>query len=371
MLRRSFFKQFCLLTLSCLAIGCGSGEQPTATNGSASIAPVTGAKRIVILTNGTAPYWDAAVAGANDAARDFKCDQAGLSVTIDRGDFKVETQINKLRQFASASDVVALGVSVMDAKSQSILDELKKLQEAGVKILTIDSDVDRETSSAVRFAYLGTDNTTAGNQLGKAAKGLMESATYAAFVGDKGAANATERIGGFRAAAGETFKESDFFADAPDGATKARANVRDALDRNKDVNLLVGIWSYNTPAIVDIVSDLKLRDKVKIIGFDADPPAITGMKDGMVDVMVIQNPYQMGYQGVRILKALIEKDEATVKEMLPNHGQPGGDIYDTGLKVVVPDEGSPLKAELFDKNTQFLKLSEFQEWLSKNKLTGS
>ncbi len=370
MLRRSFFLHFCLM-MTCVVFGCGKGEQPTAPGGSNVTPKGMTAKRIVILTNGTAPFWDAAVAGAQDAARDLKCDQAGLAVTVDRGDFKVETQINKLRQYASSSDVVALGVSVMDAKSQSIIDELKKLQEAGVKIVTIDSDVDRETSSNVRFAYLGTDNTTAGNQLGKAAKGLMESATYAAFVGDKGAANANERIGGFRAAAGDTFKESDFLADAPDGATKARSNVRDALDRNKDVNLLIGIWSYNTPAIVDIVSDLKVRDKVKIIGFDADPPAITGMKDKMVDAMVVQNPYQMGYQGVKVLKALIEKDDATVKEMFPNHGQPGGDIYDTGLKVVVPNEGSPLKADMFDKNTQFLKLDEFQEWLSKNKLTGS
>lgn len=42
----------------------------------------------------------------------------------------------------------------------------------------------------------------------------------------------------------------------------------------------------------------------------------------MVDVMVVQNPYQMGYQGVRLLKALVQNDEKTIKEMLPNHGSP-------------------------------------------------
>jgi ribose transport system substrate-binding protein len=57
--------------------------------------------------------------------------------------------------------------------------------------------------------------------------------------------------------------------------------------------------------------------------------------------------------------------------MLPKLGQPGGDIYDTGLKVVVPDEGSPLKAEMFEKNTQFLKLGEFRKWLKEHNLTGS
>ena len=76
-------------------------------------------------------------------------------------------------------------------------------------------------------------------------------------------------------------------------------------------------------------------------------------------------------QGVRLLKALHEDDQKTIKEMLPNLGQPDGDIYDTGLKVVVPDEGSPLKAEMFESKTQFLRLSEFRKWLTKYNLTGS
>ena len=42
------------------------------------------------------------------------------------------------------------------------------------------------------------------------------------------------------------------------------------------------------------------------------------------------------------MKAMVQDDEETVKEMLPNLGKEGGDIYDTGIKVVVPDEGSPL-----------------------------
>ena len=71
------------------------------------------------------------------------------------------------------------------------------------------------------------------------------------------------------------------------------------------------------------------------------------------------------------MKALVEKDQKTINEMLPDKDKPEGDIYDTGLKVVVPDEGSPLKPEVFEKKTQFLKLSEFKQWLKKYNLTGS
>jgi hypothetical protein len=54
-------------------------------------------------------------------------------------------------------------------------------------------------------------------------------------------------------------------------------------------------------------------------------------------------------------------------------GQPGGDILDTGLKVVVPT-GSPLKAEMFEsfgKSVEFLDLPAFQAWLKQYDLTSS
>ena len=98
---------------------------------------------------------------------------------------------------------------------------------------------------------------------------------------------------------------------------------------------------------------------------------IAEMKKGMIDAMVVQNPFEMGYQGVRLMKALVENDQTTIKEMLPKNGQPDGDVYDTGLKVVVPDKGSPLDAKMFSDKTKFLKLSEFQAWLKEKGLTGS
>src|SRR5262249_5640643 len=147
--------------------------------------------------------------------------------------------------------------------------------------------------------------------------------------------------------------------------TRARENVRNALTNHPSLKVLVGIWSYNAPAIVDVVREKGIRDKVKVVAFDAEPVAIAEMGKGMIDAMVVQNPFEMGYQGVRLMKALVEKDEKTIKEVLPGKDKPDGDLYDTGLKVVVPDEGSPLKADLFDKKAQFLKLSQFREWLEK------
>jgi ribose transport system substrate-binding protein len=57
--------------------------------------------------------------------------------------------------------------------------------------------------------------------------------------------------------------------------------------------------------------------------------------------------------------------------MLPRLGEPDGDIFDTGLKVVVPSAESPLKKETFPANVEFLTLDAFQHWLDKYGLTGS
>lgn len=333
--------------------------------------PQASVDRLIILTNGTSPFWDAAAAGARDASAAFNLDAAGLRVVVDRGDFTVETQLEKLKQYASSTDVVGVAISVTDENNRAIVDEMQRLQQAGIHVITVDSDLDRAASRDARFAYIGTDNNVAGRELGKAAaRVLPEGGQYAAFVGLKGATNARERIGGFAEAAGEFFEQVEVFGDGG-AAEVARKNVRDALDRNPDLNMLVGIWSYNTPAIVDIVKELGVREQVKVVGFDADPPSIGGMQNGFVDVLLVQNPYQMGYQGVRLLKALVEDDRAAIDEILPDYGSAAGDLYDTGLKVVVPNDGSPLGQEMFQPNTQFLTLEEFQSWLQEHGLTGS
>ena len=308
-----------------------------------------------------------------EAARDLQLKEAGFRAVFESNDATPQGQLDKLRQFASQSDIAAVGVSAIDGNNAAIADQMRELRKKGVHVVTIDSDVDRGRFADARFAFVGTDNLAGGRELGKCAKGLRpEGGGYVTFVGRTGAQNAIERIGGFGQGAGEKFKALDSMPDEND-RTRARDNVRNAIRNLKDkgLNTLVGIWSYNAPAIVDVVRDMKVRKDFTIVVFDAEPLAIQQTGEGMIDAMVVQNPYQMGYQGVRLMKALVQDDKKIVGEMLPNHGKPDGDLYDTGLKVVVPDDGSALKAEMFDKKTEFLRLGDFKKWLAKYKLTGS
>jgi ribose transport system substrate-binding protein len=304
------------------------------------------------------------------ADAELKLADAGLTAVLEPNDGTPEGQLNKLRQYGTQSDVAGVAVSVVDSKVVAIAEEMRNLQKKGIKVVCFDSDIDRARFLDARSAFIGTNNLDAGKELGAAARHLLPDGTsYVTFVGKKEAQNAADRISGFAQGAGEKFKSADSMPDDFD-RTKARDNVRNAIRNHPEVACLVGIYSYNAPAIVDVVTQLKNREKMTIATFDAEPDAVKQMEDGMIDVMVVQDPFQMGYQSVKMLKALIGNDQPTIKEMFPKLGQPEGDIYDTGLKVVVPEK-TPLKKEQFQPATKFLKISEFRDWLKQWDLTGS
>jgi ribose transport system substrate-binding protein len=362
-------------------VGCSSSDPaPPAGGGSVGLRPPTGAdgsppaKRMILLTNGNSPFWDAARAGLQDAEKDLKLADAGFAAVMEVNDGTPQGQLDKLRQYGSQSDIAAVAVSAIDANNVAIASEMKKLRDKGVPVITVDSDVDREKLRDSRFAFIGTDNLAGGRELGVCAKNLRsDGGEYVTFVGRTGAQNAIERVGGFAEGAGAKFKSLDNMGDDLD-RTRARDNVRNAIRNHPGLNTLVGIWSYNAPAIVDVVKELGKRGSMTVVVFDAEPLAIEQMAQGQIDAMVVQNPYQMGYQGVRLMQALVTKNEETVKAMFPNRDEPAAadrDIFDTGLKVVVPDDKSPLRKEMFSDKTEFLLLDAFRDWLKKYNLTGS
>jgi len=348
--------------------GC-PGRNP---NGGGGTNADSQTKRIVILTNGDDPFWDACEAGTNKAVEELGLAGQGYSVTFDRADFSDKGQVDKIKQYAMQKNLVGFGISVFNPDSPAVAKELKTLRERGVKVITIDGEINREKYRDSRFAYIGTDNVIAGRELGKAAQALLpQGAKFAFFVGNTGAANAILRMEGFQSGAGKSFQEIERLEDRGDVPT-ARKNVQDALDRHPEINALVGIWAYNTPQMVAVVKDRNLREKEKVFCFDAAEASIAGMRDGNVDVMVVQNPYQMGRVGVKLLKALVEDDQKVIQEMYPSYSQEGtNDLFRTEVRVVIPDAATPVKKETFEPETIFMDLKEFEAWLKERNLQSS
>jgi len=371
-----------ILAAALLLSGCGgdsgkpSGKTGEASGTAESGKGTAGKKRLIFLTNGNSPFWDACRSGLVEGGKDFKIEEAGLTVAMEVNDGTAQGQIEKLRQYASQSDVAGVALSVIQADNPAIMDEMKNLQDKGIKIITVDADVNRDKYRDLRPYYLGTDNIVGGRALGTAGQAILKSRNvekggYVQFAGFTDNDNARNRMNGFKEAVGEAYEEKDRMPDGMDLA-KARDNVRNAITNHKDLVALVGIWSYNAPAIAEVVTERDVRDKITVVTFDAEAGAIEQMTAGKIDAMVVQNPFGMGYETVRLLKAMIEKDDKVIQEMFPNKGQKDGDIYTTGLRVVVPEKDTPLTKEMFDaKSVEFMTLPQFKDWLKKYNLSSS
>ena len=382
--RRDFVS---LLLCGCLALaGCSdqraaNTSATTAGTAAGSGSGASGPKRLIFITNGDDPFWDACNAGLIEGAKQFGIESQGLRVVMEKNNASAQGQIEKLRQLASQSDVAGVAISVIQAENAAIVEEMKNLAAKGVKVITVDSDVNRNTFRDARPFYIGTDNIEGGRLLGTAAKTLLESrgktaGGYVQFAGFTDNDNARARMNGFKEAIGSGFTEADRMSDEMD-LSKARDNVRTALVNHPAVVALVGIWAYNAPAIAEVTQERGVRDRLTVITFDAQAAALNHMADGKIDAMVVQNPFEMGIQTVRLLKAMLGADEATIKEMFPRRGEPDGDIYTTGLRLIIPNAESPLNSmktgaeSAGSKGVEIMPLPAFREWLAKYGLSSS
>jgi ribose transport system substrate-binding protein len=335
--------------------GSGGGATPTGTpgpGGATSAGSGGSGPRLIFITNGTSDWWNAVEKGMNDGAAEFHA-QAEMRRNVDGNP---SGQIRLLEDVLSMPDVKGVAVSVMEKDSPGIADKMKELARSGKVVIAIDSDGQPET----RRAYIGTLNRKAGEVTGRVAKMLRpRGGKVVAFVGTAAAANAQERREGFFAGAGEGFRVDanrdalEVFEDGTD-MPKAQVNVQTAISKYPDASVFLGIWSYNAHYIAEEVAKFpEVRKKSTIVTFDLDELAVADVAGRKIDATVCQNPYEMGYRGVRLLKAYLDNDKKTIDEMLPG----GTDIIDTGVRVVVPKGDSPVTGD------NVIDIDTMKKWL--------
>ncbi len=320
----------CIVTLvvvALLVVGCGKKEQSTQT-------PATGGEqkkvRIVLVTNGSSPFWDPMEVGAKKAAEELGCEVISRRPTTDSP--ALQRQIIEEYQ---AQKVDGIGISVIE--SDTIGPVIDDLMNSGIKVITFDSDA----ANSKRIAYIGTNNFEAGKAAGEAAKKLLpEGGKVFGFVGNQNAPNARERIAGFREAVkGTNIVLVDVFDDNKDPA-KARANVENVLQAHKDVKMLLGLFSYDGPQIAAAVKEAGMLGKVKILCFDAEPETINHLKRGEIDATVVQKPYEFGYRSVQLLYKIITLGDVdrALKEFEQESGYKvaPGNVIDTGVEIITP-----------------------------------
>ena len=293
---------------SLVIAGCGSGSgdassAPAGDTSSAATTPAPSGDKVAVafVTNNTSDFWKIAQAGCEKAEKELGNVKLEFKMPAD-GTAAAQKQI---LDDLVANGIKAIAVSPVDPKGQSAdLDGL-----AGKTFLmTQDSDA----PNSKREVFLGTDNVAAGRMAGEEVKkALPGGGKIAVFVGKADAQNAKERFQGLQ----EALKGSNItiIGDAPktDDTDRARAkqNVADTLVANADVACLVGLWSYNGPAILNAVKEAKKEGKVKIVALDDETDTLKGVEEGFIEATIVQQPFEFGYQSVKLMAAAAAGDK--------------------------------------------------------------
>ena len=82
---------------------------------------------------------------------------------------------------------------------------------------------------------------------------------------------------------------------------------------------------------------------------------------------VTANPFGVERRGGDAIAAILPDYDAETKEFRTADG----DVFNTELRVVAPDDSEVLTAETFDDGTIFFRLSDFRKWLAERNLEGS
>jgi ribose transport system substrate-binding protein len=75
---------------------------------------------------------------------------------------------------------------------------------------------------------------------------------------------------------------------------------------------LVGIWSYNGPAILNAVRERGRLGELGIVCFDEEAETLQGIADGHIAATIVQQPYEFGRRSVGVLAQLIAGDQSSL-----------------------------------------------------------
>jgi ribose transport system substrate-binding protein len=258
-------------------------------------------------TNST--FWLAVKRGA---------EKAGAELGYDILYVGVQEQTNIAGQVNLVNDMVirkVTGILIAATDAKALAPAVEKAIAAGVPVITLDSGVDSDKP----YAYIATDNIGAAK---------MAADVEAKLIGGKG------KVGDIGITAGsQTGREREQgFLDGikkyPDirvlpvqysGCDPAKSlNIAtDFFTGNPDIAGFFGACDGGGTGSGQLVKQKGLKGRVHVVSFDTSPEELQLFKDGYIDALIVQDPFQMGYRGVyamnRVLKG--EKVEPRVVEI--------------------------------------------------------
>jgi len=219
-----------------------------------------------------------------------------------------DEQNRLIRESLNRDEADAIAISPTDPEGQKSV-----INEAAKRALVITQDSDAPDSN--RALYLGADNRAAGRQAGELIKeALPQGGKIMVFVGKREVQNARDRFEGLKESLrGSKLEIIDLMTDDTD-QTRARENAYQTLKNHPDVAGMVGLWSYNGPAILQALRPENKLGKIKIVCFDDEPETLTAIKEGAIFGTVAQQPFEYGYQAVHLVAKILRGDRSVIPE---------------------------------------------------------
>jgi ribose transport system substrate-binding protein len=215
------------------------------------------------------------------------------------------------------------GIAISPNDPDGMTSVIDQAIQAGIPVITFDSDAPKSK----RLCYVGTDNYTAGRIAGQQLlKFLGKSGKYAIMTGSLGALNLNERIKGFHdelKAQQADLQEVNLLT-CDETTDRAMDQIEDLTRATPDLKawFVTGCWATVSPKGA-FLNALGQRTDMIVIAFDTVKEELLLVQDGLVQALIAQRPFDMGFRCIEMLHRLHSEKK-----------QPEQAVYDTGVDVV-------------------------------------
>jgi ribose transport system substrate-binding protein len=305
----------------------------------------SGAPTIAVIPKGTSHvFWQSIHAGAEKAAREL-----GATI-IWRGPLREDdrdSQVSEVEGFVSRG---VSGIVLAPLDEAALAQPVAEAARRGIPVVIIDSGL----KGADFVSFVATDNNKGGRLAGDHLAGLLhDSGKVVMLRYAEGSESTLQREAGFLDAIGarqgiEIVSANQYGGADVEGAYKKSEALLSRF-KGPDGSLAVdGIFTPNestTLAMLRVLEDNGWARRVKFVGFDASDTLVKGLADGGIDALVLQDPVNMGYLGVKTMVAHLR-------------GQAVDKRVDTGVRLVPRDR-------MNDPEARDLLHPDLSRWLSK------
>jgi len=274
-------------------VGCTKPSGPASSGKKLTIA--------VIPKGTTHEFWKSIHAGSNKAAAELTSQGTQVEV-IWKGPLREDDREQQIQVVEGFTTQGVNGIVLATLDDRALVRPVEDAKRATVPTVIIDSGL--QTDSIVSF--VATDNRKGGSlaadRLGELlnGKGKVLLLRYA-----EGSASTTEREEGFLTEIKAKFPGIELVStDQYAGATRDTAKRASENLLNRFGEDVQGIFTPNessTAGMLLALQDINKAGKVSFVGFDASQSFIDAMRAGQLHGIVVQNPFNMGYLGVRTM----------------------------------------------------------------------